>query len=326
MNPRFRKVSFLAGVVFFAFLSIIPSTWAQEKYPSKPIRIVVPYDPGGVTDLGVRAVTDYLTRELKVPMVVENKSGAAGMIGASDVLKAKPDGYTLLAAGDAFITAPLQSPNPPYDPFKDFLPICGFGGTPVAFAVHRQSPFKTLGDFVKEAKASPGKLTVAVTSIGGENHLSFELFRKVAGVNLKLVPYKGTGEAVAAFLGRHVDMLVLTYVGLVPYIKTGEGRILVVGSSIPGSSLPNFADAGFSQALLPRVNAFLCSAKTPKPIYNELIPAFKRAATHPELAKKWDNIGFVAEFRSPADCTQVMKTKWETYAVLMDELGLRKQK
>jgi tripartite-type tricarboxylate transporter receptor subunit TctC len=328
MSKEFVMKVFVRLASLLALLCVFNTsvTWAQEKYPSKPIKIVVPYDPGGVIDLGVRAVTDSLAQELKVPMTVENKSGAGGMIGASEVLRAKPDGYTLLAAGDAFITAPLESPNPPFDPIKDFVPICGYGGTPAAFAVHKASPLNTIADLVKEAKATPGKLTVAVTSIGGENHLSFEAFRKLAGVNLKLVPYKGTGEAVAALLGRHVDVLVLTYVGLLPYVKTGEMKIIVVSSAIPGSSLPNFADAGYAQALLPRVNGFLCTVKTPKSIYDELVPAFKRAVMNPDVAKKWDNIGLVPEYRSPSEYTQVLKQKWETYGVLMEELGLRKKK
>lgn len=314
--------------LFFIWVYGWNLSWAQDKsYPNKPIKIVIPNEPGGVIDLGIRAMTDYLTQELKVPMIIENRSGAGGMIGAADVLKAKPDGYTLLAAGDGpIITAPLASPNPPYDPLKDFLPLCSYGGSPMALGVVSSSPFKTLGDLVKEAKENPGKLTIAITVFGGENHLSFEVFRRAAGINIKIVPYKGTGEGIAALLGKHVDIMALTYIGFLPYVKSGEIRLLVVSSSVPGSSLPNFAEAGYPQALLPRFNGFFASTKTPKPIYDRLVPVFRRVANNPELCKKWESLGLVPDYVEPTEFANVISKKWNTYLIIMEELGLRKKK
>ena len=303
-------------------------SWSQESsYPTKPIKIVIPNEPGGVIDLGIRAMTDFLTQELKVPMVIENRSGAGGMIGAADMLKAKPDGYTLLAAGDGpIITAPLASPNPPYDPLKDFLPLCSYGGSPMALGVVSSSPIKTLGELVKGARDNPGKLTIAITVFGGENHLSFEVFRRAAAINIKIVPYKGTGEGIAALLGKHVDIMALTYIGFLPYVKSGEIRLLVVSSSVPGSSLPNFAEAGYPQALLPRFNGFFVSAKTPKSIHERLVPVFRRVANNSELRKKWESIGLVPDYIEPAAFTEVITKKWNTYSLIMEELGLRKKK
>jgi tripartite-type tricarboxylate transporter receptor subunit TctC len=305
-------------------------SWAQEGYPSKPIKVIIPRDPGGASDLAVRVMTDYLSQELKQPIVIENKAGAGGLIGISEVNRAKPDGYTLLSVADSgMILAPMESPNPPFDTFKDFLPICAFGGTPVAFGVHQSSPFKTLADFVKEAKARPGTLNVAVTSLGNENHLTFEIFRKVAAVNLKLVPFKGTGEAIAALLGKHMDMLVLTFVGFQPYVKSNEVRLLVIGPSFPGVSVPNFTEAGYNdprlKSLLNRYNTFMVSSKTPKPIYDKLVSTFKQVATNPELIKKWETIGVIPDYLGPAELTKFMKEKWDVCSLLLDELGLKKK-
>ena len=327
--PKRIFIAVLGLCLLFGFCSGTFS-WAQEGYPSKPIKIMIPRDPGGASDLAVRVMTDYLSQELKQPMIIENKGGAGGLIGISEVNKAKPDGYTLLSVADSgMILAPLQSPNPPFDTFKDFTPICAFGGTPVAFGVHHASPFKTLADFVKEAKANPGKLNVAVTSIGNENHLTFEIFRKVAAINVRLVPFKGTGEAVAALLGKHVDMLVLTYVGFQPYVKSNEVKLLVVGSSFPGASIPNFVQAGYNdprlRSLLDRYNTFLVSSKTPKPIYDKLVTTFKKVVTHPELTKKWETIGVIPDYLSPDELSKFMKEKWDVCSALLDELGLKKK-
>lgn len=128
----------------------------------------------------------------------------------------------MLATGDtSMTTAVLQSPNPPYDPFRDFIPIAAYGGSHVAFGVPNSSAIKSVADLVKEAKANPGKVTFGVTSLGGENHLQFELLRNIAAVNIKLVPFKGTGEAIAALLGKHIDALALTYVGFRPGSASG---------------------------------------------------------------------------------------------------------
>jgi tripartite-type tricarboxylate transporter receptor subunit TctC len=324
-----RKIFPVLGLSLFllVWLSGHGPAWGQEEgYPNKPIKIVIPYEPGGLTDLAIRVMTDYLSQEFKVPMVIENRAGAGGMIGASAVLKAKPDGYTVLGTSDSSMTiGPLESPNPPYDSFKDFLPICAYGGTPVAFGVHKSSPYNTLADLVKAAKETPGKLTVALSPIGGENHLIFEIFKRDAGVNIKLVPTTGTGPGFAALLGKHVDMLVISYIAFLPYVKSGEVKLLAAGASIPGSSIPNFAEAGYPKASMPRFDGFYASAKTLKPIYEKLVLSFKNVANNPDLRRKLENIGLIPAYKSPAECTDSLKEKWATYSKLIDDLGLKQK-
>jgi tripartite-type tricarboxylate transporter receptor subunit TctC len=194
----------------------------------------------------------------------------------------------------------------------------------VAFGVHQSSPFKTLGEFVAEAKKNPGKLSVAITSLGNDNHFAFELFRKASGINVKMIPYKGPGEGVAAFLGRHVDMLVLSYVSFSPYVKSGEARLIAVGNPVPGSSIQSFANAGFPPEF-PRVSAFYVSSKTPKPIYDKLVVLFKRVVTSPEVTKKFESVGLIPRYGTPEEFNQFMKPKWDAYSALMEELGMKKK-
>lgn len=317
---------FMAVLVSFLGLQCSTLAWAEGKdYPNKTIKVMVPYEPGGIVDLSVRMMMDYLAKELKVPLIIENKSGASGMLGPAMVLKASPDGYYILACADApMVSGPLQSPNPPYDPFKDFLPVGSFGVAPTAYAVSAASPFKTIADLVKFARENPGKLTCGVTTLGGSNHLSFEKFRKDAAINIKIVPFKGTGEVISALLGRHIDMLLLTHVGLLPYTKSGEARVLAVSDAVPDSDLPTLADAGFEQDTMATSNGFFVSAKTPKPIYDKLVSTLERVAKNPELVKKWKGIGITPIYRNPAAYSKLLHEKWQIAAKLINELGLKK--
>ncbi len=323
-----KIISIIALIPFFVvwFLGTDLALAQGKGYPNKPIKIVVPYTPGGVIDLGVRVMADYLARELKVPIIIDNKAGASGLIGSATALKSEPDGYTLLAAGDAvMVTSILQSPNPPFDPFKDFLPVGAYGGVHGAFGVNKLSPIKTLADFIKGAKENPNKLTVGIVPFGGENHMLYEAFRKAAGVTAKLIPYPGTAEGIAALLGQHIDMLSNSYAAFLPYVKSGDVRLLVVGGSVPGSSTPNFGEVGFPQALLPRLHGIFVPIKTPKPIHEKLVLTLKQVVNNPELVKQWEKIGVSPDYKSPAEFTDVIKKKWDTYSILMEELGLRKK-
>jgi len=328
-NCRNLFLVFALGLFSFIWLCGPNVVWAQQKpYPSQTIKIVVPNAPGGSTDLAARIVADYLGKDLKVPVIIENREGGSGLIGATAVLKAKPDGYTMLAGGDTSLTAGiLQSPNPPYDPFKDFSPICMLGSSVAAYGVYSSSPFNTLGDFVKAAKQSPGKLSCGVTNIGSSTHLHLELLKKYSGMDINVVPYKGVPDAIAALLGKHIDMLVLIYVGFLPYVKSGEAKILVVSDSVPNTTLQTLQEAGFPQPGFRATDAFLgfhVSSNTPKPIYEKLVLAFERIAKIPEFAVKLNNIGLIRKYKNPAELKEFMKEKWLVYSEGLEQLGLKK--
>jgi len=328
-NCRKHFLVLASSLFFIIFLCGHSLLLAVEKeYPNAPIKVVVPYAPGGIVDLGARLTADYLSRELKVPVIIENRAGAGGMLGAATVLKAKPDGYTLMAAGDApLVSGPLQSPNPSYNPFRDFLPMGLLGITPSAYGVYNSSPFKTITEFVKDAKDNPGKLGCGFPLAGSSNHLTLELFRKYAEIDIKLVPYKGAPDAISALLGKHIDMLVLTYVAFLPYAKSGEARILAVSDAVPGSTIKTLPESGFPQPRLRAFDGFLsfqAPVHTPKPVYEKLVLSLERVAKNPEFAAKLDTVGLIRSYKTPADFREFMKEKWLVNAEVLEQLGLKK--
>lgn len=250
------------------------------------------------------------------------------MLGSAAVLKAKPDGYTLLAAGDTpLVSGPLQSPNPPFNPFKDFLAICMLGSAPGAFAVYSSSPYKTFTEFVKDAKENPGKLSCGMTQPGSTTHLTVELLRMYSGADIKVVPYKGPPEAMAALLGKHIDMACMTYVGLLPYAKSGEARIVAVTSSVSDTTIKTLAQLGFPQSTFlasDGILAFHVSPAIPKPIYEKLGLTFERLAKNPELAKKLDSVGITRNYKKPAELIEFMKEKWLVISDFLERLDMKK--
>lgn len=324
---RTRIVSILALIFFpLSLLYGLDAGWAEEKgYPSKPIQMLVPYEPGARSDMSARVVADYIARELKVAVVIENKAGAGGLIGAAIVSKRKPDGYTILGCGDAVMTvASFMSPNPPFDPLKDFLPICSLGVSPNAFAVYKSSPYENIAQFVKAAKDKPGQLSVGLPQLGSIVQLTWETFRKTAGITVKVVPHKGPGEMISALLGKHIDMAVLSYSGFTPYVQSGEARLLATTFAVPGSSVQTFAQAGYHKMINSGM-AFFVPAKTPRPIYEKLVGAFERASKNPELKKKLGGLGLVNEFVGPAEFIPLLKEISVNNAALIEELGLKEK-
>ena len=328
MNLRLRKKALKGMALFFFIMACffgIRSAWAQGKgYPNKTIEVILPVAPGGSSDIATRIITEELSRQLKVPFVVTNLPGAAGLIGPSKVLKERPDGYILLSGGSSMMTfAIIQSPNPPYDPFKDFLPVCGYGSAPIIFGVQNASPFKTLEELIDYAKKNPGKLTCGISSMGRELHLAFELLRKAAGINIKIVPYKGTGEAVTALLGKHIDMMLLSYIGFLPYIKSGEARVLAITLKFPNSGIPTTAEIGYPQVNIRTQLGFYISAKTPKDIYEKVVSLFEGVVKDPNVAKKLENSGVVVQYKAPKEFTNELKEEWDVVSKLADDIGLK---
>jgi len=316
----------LTGFCIIPWMFSVNTVWSQEKgYPSKPIEAVINAAPGGSSDISTRIITEELSRRLKVPFVVINHEGAGGMTGAVKVLKAKPDGYTLLSTGSSSMTCvPLQSPDPPFDTFKDFIPLCCYGSTPVVFVVHKSSPFKTLEELIRFAKGNPGKLTCGLPNIGREPHLDLELLKKAAAVNIKVIPYKGTGDVIAALLGKHIDMVAQTYIASIPYLKSGETRAMAITQKVANSGIPTTAETGYPHVNISVLLGFFVSAKTPKTTYEKLIPHLEGVVKDPDIAKKLETSGVLPEYKSPSDFTAELKDNWDSISKIVEEIGLKK--
>jgi len=305
-------------------------SWAQEQdYPNKTIKVIIPMGAGGGADLAARLISDAFSKTFKVPVVVENRSGAAGMLGSKFVLDSKPDGYTILSCADSsMISGPASSPNPLYSPLVDFLPLCPFGSYGSSFGVRTASPFKTLDDYVKAAKANPGKITMAHTTMGGVGQYAFEVWKKAAGVDIKFVILNDTGPTISATLGGHVDAMVISTVAFLPYVKSGEIRMLAVGDRPPGYSpttFPSFAEQGYAkeEPYMKTYLGFYVSAKTPKPLYDKMVSAFQKVSTDPEVKKKLLDLGLTPNYIAPKEYLELLKDKTVVITKIVDELGLK---
>jgi len=211
---------------------------AQAKFPTKPVTLVVPYPPGGSNDTFARAVGKKLTEAWGQPVIVENKPGAGGNIGAASVSKAAPDGYTLVLMSSSFTTGAAVSSNLPFDPVKGLTPIAMIARGPMILAVSNKLPAKDVGELIALAKAQPGKLNYGSSGPGSTNQFAAELWKSAAGVDMTHVPYKGMAPAVTDLIGGHVDVLFASGPSLLQHTKSGKARALGVTSKTPSSIAP----------------------------------------------------------------------------------------
>jgi tripartite-type tricarboxylate transporter receptor subunit TctC len=235
-------------------VSVSCGTAAAQAWPTKPVRVIVPFAPGGTADTLGRLVSQKLTESLKQNFLVENRPGAGGLVGSDLVAKAAPDGYTLVVSGVAsHAIAPTLSKKMPFDPVKDFSHIALFGGPPVVLAVHPSVPVKDLKEFVAHAKAQPGKLTYGSPGNGTQGHLVAENLKQVLGIEMMHVPYKGAGPAVADLAAGHIPVVSNTLTTTAGQIRAGKAKAIAVSST---SRVPDFPEVPtFNELGHPELNA-----------------------------------------------------------------------
>lgn len=263
----------------------VPAVMAQGQWPSKPIRFVVPFPPGGGTDTVSRLIATKFSTLLGWTMVVDNKPGAAGNIGLDAVAKAAPDGYTI-GMGQAANLAinPALYSNMPFNPLKDFSALAPISEQPVVLVVRNDSPYKTLADFIKEAKARPDTLSVAQAGNGTVGHLAGEMLARAAGIKILQVPYKGAGPAITDLLGGQVAAYFASSVSIMSQVQAGKMRALCVTSSkrLPAlAQVPTVAEQGFAGFSAVTWLGLVGPAKMPQDIVNRINQeAMKILATH----------------------------------------------
>src|SRR6266480_747316 len=244
MQARARIV--IVGVA--AIAAVVTSAGAAD-YPTRPIKLVVPYSAGGPTDVLGRLVGEYLGRDLKQPVIVENKAGAQGAIGAEAVARSEPDGYTLfVTAASIFVLNPMLYKKLPYDPVRDFRMLGLITDLPVVMEVHPSVPAKTIAEFVAYAKQNPVKLNFGSAGTGGTIHLAGEMFKQMAGVDMVHVPYKGAGPALTDLLSGNIQLMFDTLGTALPPVKSGLLRPLGVSSKQRIAELPDvptMAESGY---------------------------------------------------------------------------------
>ncbi len=282
-----RRTMLLGASALAGAAGLPASSFAQDKYPSRPVKLVIPFPPGGPTDVLGRRYAERLSAIVGQPVVVENKAGAGGTVGADLVAKSKPDGYTmLLGSSSTQVTSPLLLPNPPYHPVKDFtLFIIGF--VPMVIACNPELPAKTLPELVALLKANPDKYRYSSSGMGSINHLGGELFKMKAGNLVSLhVPYKGNSPALQAALSGEVDWLLDTVGTSLGHYKSGKLRYLAICAEKRSSVIPDVpttAECGLPDVLVSTVNPIALPAATPPAETKAIADATRRIMSDPKF-------------------------------------------
>ncbi|GAB3495404.1 tripartite tricarboxylate transporter substrate binding protein [Curvibacter fontanus] len=282
------KINRRSTVALLLGATLATAGWAQS-FPNKPLRIVVPFGPGGVADITARTVAQKMSQTLGQPVVIENKPGAGG-VGASDlVAKSAPDGYTLLLMSNASAVTATMFTKLPYDTAKDFAPISTLGFFDIGVVTATESKFKTMGELLAYAKANPGKLNVGSINTGSTQNLAAELFKTNAGVDMQIVPFNGTPAVVNALRGGQIDVAVEILSPIMGQIKGGALRALAVTDDQRSASLPDVPttkEVGLPNYLASSWNALAVPAGTPKDVVARLHREIVAAVKDPEVSKR----------------------------------------
>jgi len=315
---RLRAQRFLlAGLLWGSLLGVLAPALAQD-YPSKPIRLVIPYPPGGATDVIGRVMAQQLSLALGQQVIADNRGGATGSIGAAMVARAQPDGYTLLmgALTSHAIYAALYGQAAPYDMEKSFAPVAIVGVVPLVFVVNPAVKATTLAELIALAKANPGSLTFASSGNGSPQHLAGEMFQRMAGVQMLHIPYKGSGPAMTDLIGGQVQTMIETAPAAQGHVKAGKLRALAAASSQPIPALPDVPtaeQAGLKGFEVSSMFGIVAPTGTPAPIIARLNGAIKRILALPEVKDSLLAQGAIASYTTADEATQAIRNesaKW----------------
>jgi tripartite-type tricarboxylate transporter receptor subunit TctC len=297
-----------------------------QSYPVKPIRVILSVPAGATPDVTARLVTPGLANVLGQPLVVDNRGGAGGLIGAEIVAKAAPDGYTVFISSPGALTILPHLRKVPYDTLKDFTPVSLISVGPFVLIIHPSVPAKTVKDLIALAKAQPGKLNYASAGSGVANHLAMELFKQMAGVDITHVPYKGAPQAVTDVLAGHMNMMFNSIAPLVGHIKAGRVRVLGIASAKRSPQLPEVPT--ISEAGVPGFEAenwfgMFAPAKTPQRIIARLNEAVVKVVRSPEIQSQFAALGADAVGNSPEEFAAFVRRDMEKYAKVVRISGAK---
>lgn len=290
---------------------------AQDTYPSHPIRLIVPFAPGGSTDLVGRLIAESVGKELGQTIVVENKAGAGGALGAEQIARAKPDGYTLgMATVSTHGSNPAIYSDLKYDARKDFAPISNVMGVPSVFAVHPNVPAKTMPEFIELAKKDPGKYTFASPGVASLGHANIENFMMLSGIDLLHVPYRGAGPALNDALAGQVDAITDNLSSTLPHLQEGRLRPLAVLGAERSDVLPDvptYAELGFPEMGTGGWFGLVAPAGTPQEIIVRVNEAVQKAAADPEFQERAKKLGATIRTNTPEEFAKEIDAAIERY-------------
>ena len=303
MTHRRHTLS-LALATGLSLLGSLSTAWAQaEAWPAKPIRLVVPFAAGGTSDILARTIGERLQAALKQTVIVDNRAGAGGVIGADVVAKSPPDGYTLLIGTiSSHAINPALQPKMPYNVATDFAPVILLGSISNVLLVGADQPYKTVKDLITAAKAKPGNITFASAGQGSSQHMSGEMFKLLAGAELTHVPYKGSAPAIQDVIGGQIPMSFETVTVALPHIQSGKVRALAVTSATRSPALPNtptLQEAGVPGFDVASWQALYFPAGTPPATVQRVNAEVEKILAQPEVKSKMDTLGLVHSANTP---------------------------
>jgi tripartite-type tricarboxylate transporter receptor subunit TctC len=322
-----RRWAFFALFGGMALILATDATAVAQPFPTRPIRLIVPYPPGGGTDIVARVIGQRLQQSLGQPIVIDNRGGAGGTLGTAVAAKAAPDGYTLVLVPTSHVINPSIYAKLPYDTEKEFAPISMIASAGILMAVHPSVPADTMRGFVDAAKARPQAFAnYASAGAGTVFHLTGELFKQLAGLPLQHVPYRGGAPTVTALLAGEIPLAFETMLALQPHVRSGTLRALAITSPRRSATMPDIptsAEAGFPSLVADNSYALFAPAGTPEPILARLHAATVAALALPDVRDRLREQGAEVVGNNPAELAAYVRTEIPKWAALAREAGLK---
>jgi tripartite-type tricarboxylate transporter receptor subunit TctC len=317
----------IAGITLAGCTILLSCAATAQNYPTRPIRMIVPYAPGGNVDISARIIGAPLAEILGQTIVVDNRPGAGGNLGAALVAKATPDGYTLLVGSSGPLSVnPVIFKNLPYDSIKDFAPISNVQAVPLVVLASPKAGFNSIADFIAAAKARPGKVTMASAGAGTTNHFAIELLASMANIKVLHVPYKGSGPALSELLGGQVETMVDQLAASIGYVKDGRLKVLAVTTPQRASALPNtptLDELGYKGYQAATLLGLLAPAGTPKPVIAKLNAAVRKVMDNPAVSERFRGLGANPGASSPEEFSARIRDELHQWQGLAKKLNLK---
>ena len=326
---KLSRTLVIVMVLSVGMLCVSTLSSAQEKYPAREIEYVIPWSPGGVSDIVGRIFANELSKNLNVPVTPVNKAGGSATIGGTYVYRAKKDGYTVLNGSLGWLVGSLLLNDIPFDCLRDFVPIMRFAATPQAIFVKQDSPFKTIDDLIEKAKKNPKMISCGTGGTASDSNFALQIFQKAAGIEFNIVPFKGGGESPPAVLGGHVDIAISVLSVVVNFVKAGNMRVLVISGDHRLKEFPDtptFKEKGFTQTYMDNWNGLVVPAGVPQNVITTLTAASEKAVKSKELITAVERTASVVDSASGEAFRKRIENDRNMIEAIASELKLKAAK